>query len=155
MLKAYSDSSWGNAEEARSFSGGALFIGNSLISWRCKKQRTVGNSTCEVELCAVSEMVKDIMWIQSMLTELHCNEYVDKPTPILCDNQATIQWAKNAKSSTKTRHVNLKYYFVREEVENGTIAISYVNTNNMVADCFTKSVSKEKLEWCCDQMYLS
>ena len=76
LLKAYSDSSWGNANDGKSFSGGAIFIDNSLVSWKCKKQRTVGNSTCEMELYAVSEIVKDIMWLQNMLTELRCNEYV-------------------------------------------------------------------------------
>jgi len=58
ILKAYSDASWGNAENKKSFSEGAVFIGNSLISWKGKKQRTVGNSTCEVELFAVSELLK-------------------------------------------------------------------------------------------------
>lgn len=154
MLKAYSDASWGNADNGKSFSGGAIFIGSSLVSWKCKKQRTVGNSTCEVELFAVSEIVKDVMWLQNMLIELKCIDYVDKPTKIFCDNQATIQWLKNAKSSTKTRHVNLKFHFVRDEIENNTISVLYVNTNDMIADCFTKSVSREKLEWSCDQICL-
>jgi len=95
-----------------------VFIGNSLISWKGKKQRIVGNSTCEVELFAVSEVVKDIIWLQNMLIELRCTEYISKPLDIYCDNQATIQWLKNAKSSTKTRHINLKFHFVRDKVEN-------------------------------------
>lgn len=86
LLKAYSDASWGNADNGKSFSGGAIFIGNSLVSWKCKKQRVIGNSTCEVELYAVSEIVKDIMWLQNMLTELKCEEYLNKPTEIFCDN---------------------------------------------------------------------
>ena len=124
------------------------------MSWKCRKQRIVGNSTCEVELYAVSEIVKDIMWLQNMLTELKCEEYLDKPTEICCDNQATIQWIKNAKSSNKTRHVNIKFHFVRDEVENGNIVMTYVNTKDMIADCLTKSTSKEKLVWCCEQMRL-
>ncbi|CAL1678230.1 unnamed protein product [Lasius platythorax] len=154
MLKAYSDASWGNAENGKSFSGGVIFIGNSIVSWKCRKQRIVGNSTCEVELYAVSEIVKDIMWLQNMLTELKCEEYLDKPTEIYCDNQATIQWIKNAKSSNKTRHVNLKFHFVRDEVENGNIVMTYVNTKDMIADCLTKSTPKEKFMWCCEQMRL-
>lgn len=153
-LKAYSDASWGNAENGKSFSGGAIFIGNSLVSWKCRKQRLVGNSTCEVELYAVSEIVKDIMWLQNMLTELKCEEYIDIPIEVYCDNQATIQWIKNAKSSSKTRHVNLKFHFVRDEVEKGNIIMSYVNTNDMVADCLTKGTPKDKLVWCCEQMCL-
>lgn len=53
MLKAYSNASWGNAENGKSFSGGVTFIGNSLVSWKCRKQRLVGNSTGEVELCCL------------------------------------------------------------------------------------------------------
>lgn len=108
VLKAYSDFSWGNADSGKSFSGGTIFIGNSLISWKCKKKRMVGNSTCEVELFAISEIVKDIMWIRNMLGELKCNEYILEPTNVYCDNQAAIQWLKNAKSSTRMRHVNLR-----------------------------------------------
>jgi len=89
-----------------------------------------------------------------MLIELQCTEYISEPLNIYCDNQATIQWLKNAKSSTKIRHVNLKFHFVRDEVKKGRINVSYINTSNMIADCLTKSVSKEKLEWCCKNMYL-
>lgn len=95
------------------------------------------------------------MWYQNVLIELKCHEYLKKPTEIFCDNQATIQWVKNAKSSSKTRHVNLKFNFVREEVENNNIVILYVSTNEMIADCFTKGITKDKLEWCCNQMYLN
>jgi len=72
-----------------------VFTGNSLISWKGKKQRTVGNSNCEVELFAVSEIVQDIMWLQNMLIELQCTEYISEPLNIYYDNQATIQWLKN------------------------------------------------------------
>lgn len=154
MLKAYSDASWGNAEGGKSFSGGVIFLGNSLISWKCKKQRTVGNSTCEVELFAVSEIVKDVLWLQNMLTELNCREYIIKPINIFCDNQATIQWLKNARSSTKTRHVNLKFHFIRDEIEKGNIEVLHVNSGKMIADCLTKFVSTDKLEWYRKQMCL-
>lgn len=139
-LKAYSDASWGNAENGKSFSGGVIYIGNSLISWKGKKQRTVGSSTCEIELFAVSEIVKDILWLQNMLLELKCTDYNNKPIKVYCNNQAAIQWLKNAKSSTKTRHVNLKFHFVRDEIEGENITVLYVNTDEMIADCLTKPV---------------
>jgi len=89
-----------------------------------------------------------------MLIEVTIYRVHSEPLDIYCDNQATVQWLKNAKSSTKTRHVNLKFHFVRDEVEKDTINVSYINTNNMIADCLTKSISKEKLEWCCKNMHL-
>lgn len=93
------------------------------------------------------------MWLQNMLIELKCEEYLNKLTEIYCDNQATIQWIKNAKSSNKTRYVNLKFHFVRDEVEDGNIIMTYVNIKDMISDCLTKSVPKEKIDWC-EQMHL-
>lgn len=128
----------------------------TLVSWRAKKQRTVGNSTCEVELFALTEVVKDVLWLQNMLAELKCNEIiVSVPTEVFCDNQAAIQWVKNTKSSTKTRHVNLKFHFVRDEIENKRISVAYINTERMVADYLTKAVTKDKLEWCCKECALN
>lgn len=65
-----------------------------------------------------------------------------------------IQWLKNARSSTKTRHVNLKFHFTRDEIEKGNIEVLHVNSGKMIADCLTKSVSTDKLEWCSKQMCL-
>lgn len=90
-----------------------------------------------------------------MFMELNCTEYINRPINIFCDNQATIQWLKNAKSSTKTQHVNLKFYFVRDEIEDEIIDVSYISIDEMIANCLTKSVSKEKLEWCCKHMSLN
>lgn len=123
-----------------------IFIGNSLISWKDRKQRTVGSSTCEAELFTVSEIVKDVLWLQNVFLELKCTDYISKPINIFCDNQTAIQWMKNAKSSTKTCHVNLKFLFVRDEIKNETITVLYVSMNEMIADCLTKPVSKDKLE---------
>lgn len=89
-----------------------------------------------------------------MLVELRCENFVCKSINIHCDNQAAIQWLKNAKSSSKTRHVNLKLHFVRDEVENYNITMVYIDTKEMIADFFTKGIQKEKFYWCCNQMLL-
>jgi len=89
LLKAYSDASWGNTENGKSFSGRVILLGDTLITWKSKKQKTVGNSICEVELFAVAEITKDIIWLQNMHIEVKYNDYINKPTKLFCDNQAT------------------------------------------------------------------
>ncbi|GBM86800.1 Retrovirus-related Pol polyprotein from transposon RE1 [Araneus ventricosus] len=69
-VNASSDASWGNAENGKSFSGGVILLGNSLISWKCHKQKSVSLSTCEAELFAISEICKNIIWIVNLLSEL-------------------------------------------------------------------------------------
>ncbi|XP_076395868.1 uncharacterized protein LOC143265784 isoform X2 [Megachile rotundata] len=71
QLEIYADASWGNAEEGKSFSGGAIMLGNLLVMWRSNKQKCVGLSTCTVQLFACSEIVKDASWIINMLTEMN------------------------------------------------------------------------------------
>lgn len=92
------------------------------------------------------------MWIKNILKELKCEEYLSTPIEIFSNNQAAIQWLNNATSSKKTRHVNLKYHFVRDEIERGDFDVVYLNTDQMIADCFTKAVSRDKLNWICGQM---
>jgi len=112
ILKAYSDATWGNAENGKSFSGGAVFTDNSLIFWKGKKKMNRWELDLWSRIICISEVVKDIIWLQNMFIELQCTEYISEPLNIYCDNQATIQWLKNAKLSTKTRHVNLKLHFM-------------------------------------------
>ena len=63
------------------------------------------------------------------------------------NNRATIEWVSNSRSSNKTRHVNLNFHFIRDEIENGNLKINYVESKNMIADFLTKAVTKVKLSW--------
>ncbi|GFY15607.1 retrovirus-related Pol polyprotein from transposon TNT 1-94 [Trichonephila clavipes] len=94
ILNASSDASWGNAENGKSFSGGVVLLGNSLILWKCRKQKSVSLSTCEAELFSISEICKDIIWTVNLLTELKCEKFINNAVTLNSDSQAAIQWIK-------------------------------------------------------------
>ncbi|CAL1278660.1 unnamed protein product, partial [Larinioides sclopetarius] len=91
FLNASSDASWGNAENGKSFSGSVILLGNSLISWKCRKQKSVSLSTCEAELFAISETCKDIIWTVNLLSELKCQQFINNTVILNSDSQAAIQ----------------------------------------------------------------
>ncbi|GBM08985.1 Retrovirus-related Pol polyprotein from transposon RE1 [Araneus ventricosus] len=76
-INASSDASWGNAENGKSFSGSVLMLEDSLVAWKCNKQRSVCLSTCEAELCALAETAKNILWAKNVLNELNCFSFIE------------------------------------------------------------------------------
>jgi len=74
-------------------------------------------------------------------------KFLNKPVVIYCDNTTAIEWMRSVRSANKTRHVNLKFHFVRYELERGDIDVKYVETKYMIADFLTKAVTHEKLLW--------
>ncbi|GFW65571.1 retrovirus-related Pol polyprotein from transposon TNT 1-94 [Trichonephila clavipes] len=142
-----SDASWGNAENGKSFSGGVVLLGNSLILWKCRKQKSVSLSTCEAELFSISEICKDIIWTVNLLTELKCEQFINNTVTLNSDSQAAIQWIKSTRSSNKSRHMNLRFHFIKDLIEDTVIKLEYVQTEFLIADFLTKAMNVEKLEY--------
>ncbi|GBN82325.1 Retrovirus-related Pol polyprotein from transposon TNT 1-94 [Araneus ventricosus] len=147
FVNASSDASWGNAENGKSFSGGVILLGNSLISWKCHKQKSVSLSTCEAELFAISEICKDIIWIVNLLSELKCKQFINFTVILNTDSQAAIQWIKGTRSSNKSRRMNLCFHFVKDLLEHNVIELKYIQTELLIADFLTKAVNEEKLNY--------
>ncbi|GFV30547.1 retrovirus-related Pol polyprotein from transposon TNT 1-94 [Trichonephila clavipes] len=147
ILNASSDASWGNAENGKSFSGGVVLLGNSLILWKCRKQKSVSLSTCEAELFSISEICKDIIWTVNLLTELKCEQFINNAVTLNSDSQAAIQWIKGTRSSNKSRHMNLRFHFIKDLIEDTVIQLEYVQTEFLIADFLTKAMNVEKLEY--------
>ncbi|GFT03715.1 retrovirus-related Pol polyprotein from transposon RE2 [Trichonephila clavipes] len=147
ILNASSDASWGNAENGKSFSGGVVLLGNSLILWKCRKQKSVSLSTCEAELFSISEICKDIIWTVNLLTELKCEQFINNAVTLNSDSQAAIQWIKGTRSSNKSRHMNLRFHFIKDLIEDTVIKLEYVQTEFLIADFLTKAMNVEKLEY--------
>lgn len=89
-----------------------------------------------------------------MLTELDCKKYINEPVTIYTDSQASIDWLNNGKSSSKTRHVNLKFHFVRDMIEDKKLKTVYNNTNDNISDFLTKAVTFDKLMFSLDRVSL-
>ncbi|GBM68281.1 Retrovirus-related Pol polyprotein from transposon RE1 [Araneus ventricosus] len=155
-INASSDASWGNAENGKSFSGSVLMLGDSLVAWKCNKQRSVCLSTCEAELCALSETAKNVLWAKNVLNELNCFSFIESCV-IYSDSKSAIDWLNCARSSSKTRHVNLRFHFVKDLISGGEMQIIFVPTEEMISDFLTKTVTHEnyffviKLD-CCNKL---
>jgi hypothetical protein len=132
-----SDADWASDERDRkSISGYCFFFYNSLVSWSARKQRTVSTSSTESEYYALANTMKEAIWLKLFLTLTHL--YTQPSIPLLCDNQSTRAIASTDAISSRTKHIDVRYHFIREHVTNGSFPIHWIPTSDMVADVFTK-----------------
>jgi hypothetical protein len=139
-LMLYRDSDWaGNPESRIRVTGFIIYLLGAPICWRSKGQKGVTLSSSKAEYVAMSEAVKQIRFIYFVLKGMG----VDVKLP---DNVGAIFMAENSSSGIRTRHIDTRYHFVREHVEDGLIKIVFVKSNINDADMFTKNVGKEAYE---------
>ncbi|MCP4490581.1 MAG: DDE-type integrase/transposase/recombinase, partial [Gammaproteobacteria bacterium] len=144
-LVSYADADWaGDAGDRRSTSGFVYMLSGGAISWRSKKQTIVALSTAEAEYVALSAATQEGVWLRSLLKSL-CQQ-VEKPTKLLEDNQSAIAIANNSISHCRSKHIDIKYHYVRQKVTEGAIELHYCPTHDMVADVLTKGLSKNAFE---------
>ena len=135
----YADADWaGNKETRRSTTGYVALLTGIAISWVSKHQISVAQFSCEAEYIATLEAVKEAVWIGPFLEEFHQTRIY--PIPLYCDNKGAIALAKNPENHQRTKHIDVRYHYIREKEEDGTIAIKYLPTEQMIADGFTKSL---------------
>jgi Reverse transcriptase (RNA-dependent DNA polymerase) len=145
VITGYSDADYANdVKDRKSISGWIVKLNGDVISWSSKKQSTVALSTCEAELYAEAACAQEVLWFQHLLSEM--NVKVQKPSTIWVDNQSTIEISENGVIREKTKHVDVKYKFVNENVANKNIRVSYVKTQDQQADMLTKGLAKLLLE---------
>jgi hypothetical protein len=149
-LIGYSDSDWGgDLDTRRSTSGHVFLLGNGATSWYSKLQSSVATSTMQAEYIALYEATRECIWLNLLLKELGRNETTTSiPIPIYikCDNQSCIALAKNPENHARSKHIEIKYHFIREKIEDKSVEILYCPTEEMIADIFTKQISKVKFE---------
>ena len=140
-LTGYSDADWaGDTEDRKSTSGYVFMMSGSAVSWRSKKQSSVALSTAEAEYVALSCAAQEAMWLRQLFSNLLQDYKLSEPTTIYEDNQSAICMAKNNQSHGRSKHVDIKYHFVREKVERQIIEILYCKSEEMTADILTKGV---------------
>ncbi|GAA5968389.1 hypothetical protein JCM11641_007617 [Rhodosporidiobolus odoratus] len=138
----YSDADWAACLSTRkSISGSASMLGNAAVDWVSRQQQHVATSTSHSEYQSMAELGGGVSWLRSLLTDLG---FPPSGPTILCgDNQACIAMSKATSSHRYTQHIDIKYHYIRELVDAGTVAISYVPTKDMLADIFTKGLGKD------------
>jgi hypothetical protein len=140
QLTAYLDADWKNCvDERKSSSGGEFFLGDSLVAWVSKKQGSIYVSTTEAKYIIVATCCTQILWMIQTLANLKVT-YTD-PIPLHCDNTSSISVSKNLVLHSKTKHVPIKYHFLREQVTNKIIQLNYIPSTEHIVDIFTKQLA--------------
>jgi hypothetical protein len=145
-LIAYSDADWGSSKgDRRSISGSILMMCGGPVAWKATVQKSVALSSTEAEYMALSDCVKECIWTQQLLSEL-----VTKPVGAVIvyeDNQGAIALATNNGYHARTKHIDIRYHFVREKIERGAIQLTYIETANQLADFLTKLLPGKRLRY--------
>ena len=135
----------GDLDDRKSTSGNVFQVGGTAISWRSKKQTYVALLTAKAEYIALSGAAQESLWLQQLLADLKKEE--TKSMVIYEDNQSAISMARNPQFRSRTKHIAIKYHFIREQVTNGKLELRYCRTNDlMIADMMTKGLSGEQFE---------
>lgn len=113
-------------------------LGDSLLSWKSKKQQTVSRSSAEAEYRSMAAVVAEIIWVTGLLEELRVK--VQKPVHLHCDSKAAIQIAANPIFHERTKHIKMDCHFVRERIKAGLITSNYIPSKQQLADLITKGL---------------
>ena len=139
-LVGYCDASYADSahEERRCSTEGFLFLLLGPISWYSKLQAIVTLSSTEAEYVALTEAFKEAIHLRQLLSDLRL--LPSSPTPIFEDNQATLHISKAFYTSRRTKHISVRYHWIRQEIENGVAALEFIPTKDQLADIFTKNL---------------
>lgn len=132
-------------DNRRSISGYVFTLGGCAISWKAQLQSTVALSTTEAEYMAVTEGLKEAIWLKGLFGELDESRNV---TTVFCDNQSAIFLAKDQMFHDRTKHIDVRYHFVREVIARGDFKVSKIHTNDNPVDVFTKCLPVAKFSLC-------
>jgi hypothetical protein len=140
-LRCYTDSDFAGCPGTRkSITGWVLTYAGSPISWKSKKQGCITTSTCEAEYVALTSGTKECLWMRDMLGEFGCAP--ESATLVFCDNEAAVRISKDTVCHSRTKHVSLSFWFVREHQEADEIAVKSIPTKEQLADFLTKPLNK-------------
>ena len=139
VILASIDASYAVHSDLKSHSGICLSFGSGTLYAESTKQKILTKSSTEAELVALNDGLAQVLWLIQFLKE---QGIVVKPAIIFQDNKSTIQLANNGPTSSKrTKHINIRYYFVKEKIDNGEVVIQHVPTSEMVSDVLTKPLN--------------
>ncbi|XP_070013459.1 secreted RxLR effector protein 161-like [Nicotiana sylvestris] len=143
-LIGYADADYaGYLVDRKSTSGMAHFLRSCVISWGTRKQNSVALSIAEAEYVAATSYCAQLLWIKQQLEDFGV---LTESVPLLCDNTSTLNMAKNPVQHKRTKHIDVRHHFLRDNVEKGLICMKFCSTEDQIADIFTKALSREQFE---------
>ena len=152
-MHGFSDADWGTcAYSSRSLTGYCVFLGDSLISWKTKKQKVVSKSSTEAEYRSMSQTTSELVWIEALLNDL-CVQ-VPQPIHLHCDNKSAQYIAEHTVFQERTKHLKLDCHYVREQVAAGFISLAHVQSSLQLADIMTKPLGAAQHNFLCSKIGL-
>ena len=143
-LCACTDSDWGSDPNSRrSQTGFFLKLANGIFTWTSKAQKTVALSSTEAEYMALSDCSRQVAWIRTLLSEIG---YDLEPIPIYRDNQGSIFIASNPVTEKRSKHIDIRYHYIRKVIEDGIVEVRFIDGSDNPADLFTKNLGHVKFE---------
>ncbi|GJZ28776.1 hypothetical protein Tco_0573423 [Tanacetum coccineum] len=144
-LTAHADADHAGCQDTRRSTSGCMqLLGDRLVSWSLKRQKSVAISSTEAEYIALSGCCAQVLWMRSHLTDygLRFNKI-----PMYCDNKSAIALCCNNVQHSQSKHIDIRFYFIKEQVENGVVELYFVNTEYQLADIFTKALGEKELNF--------
>ena len=137
----YSDSDYAGCQDSRKSTSGYIYLlVGGAISWKSVKQTLVASSTMEAEFVACYEASNHGIWLRNFVTGLRILKGIERPLRLYCDNKSAVLYSNNNRSSSKSKHIDIKFLVVKERVQSGQIYIKHIGTNSMIADPLTKGL---------------
>lgn len=146
VLVGYTDADMaGDVDSRKSTSGYLITYSGGAVSWKSKLQKCVALSTTEAEFIAATEASKELLWLKRFVGELGFDQ--DKYV-LFCDNQSAIHLSKNSSFHSRSKHIDVRYHWIREVLSSKQMQLEKIHTDDNGADMLTKVVTREKLEVC-------
>ena len=143
QLMGYSDSDHaGDIDTRKSTSGVLFFLGNNLITWQSQKQKVVALSTCEAEYMAATTAACQGVWLARLLAELKGKE--SSAISLKIDNQSAFQLSKNPVFYDRSKHIDVRYHYIRECIEEDRVKVESIGTAEQLADILTKALGQDR-----------
>nr|GEU52580.1 putative RNA-directed DNA polymerase [Tanacetum cinerariifolium] len=144
-LTGFSDDDYAGCKDTfKSTSCGAQFLGEKMVSWSSKKQDCTALSTAKAEYVSLSACCAQVLWMRTQLTNygFHFNKI-----PIYCDSKSAIAISCNPVQHSRTKHITVRYHFIKKHVEKGTIELYFVKTDYQLVDLFTKALPVDRFNY--------
>jgi hypothetical protein len=140
-IVGYSDSDFMDCLDTDTSTSGYVFkLAGGAISWSSSKQTIMTSFTMYAEFVACYEAVRQTMWLKKFLPDLRVVDNIERPLKLYCDNEAVVLYAHNNKKIKSAKHINIRFYVVKEKIQDQTISLEHISNKKMIADPLMKGL---------------